>query len=368
MLPNFWECRLRGVWKAFHQPPLLPSSPAARLGSIIHRLLEEAGRGAFTPPTGPNGAEARFIQLVAENEQIMAKRPLESRFVPLKEHIPKFEVLRIRALARADDLSAELHGSKASAAEGAGAPYGFELPVESADGLIAGQIDRALPTPGGVVLQDYKSGAIFSAGPGAEHEVKPEYALQLRLYAALYKEKIGKWPSNLQLVPLSGEPHDVSFSPDECLRLLDEARAIIGEANEDIARCGGDSDALESLLASPSPSACRFCPYRPACRRYMSHDLPADDPGWPADVWGTLEDLTRLGNGNFMLSVKIQDGSVVFVRDIADPALEDADLSREDRGVAVGVFNAKRTGSPRAFEARPLTSIVKSEISPVGLQ
>ncbi len=39
------ECPLREVWGASRQQPLLPNSPAARLGSVIHRLLEISGKG-----------------------------------------------------------------------------------------------------------------------------------------------------------------------------------------------------------------------------------------------------------------------------------------------------------------------------------
>jgi hypothetical protein len=290
----------------------------------------------------------------------MSKRPLEARFVPIREHIPKFEVLRIRTLARVGELSADLQGGEAREVEARETPYGFELWVESADGLIAGQIDRALPGDEGPILQDYKSGAIFSLDQGEEQELKPEYVLQLRLYAALYHEETEEWPSKLQLVPLVGEPRDVSFSPADCVRLLDDARDTLKRLNEDIARCGDDIDALELLLASPSSSACRFCAYRPACSQYLSRSDPAGDP-WPADVWGQLANITRLGNGTLMLALKIGNDSLFFVRGISDPAVEEAGLDSTCKDIPVGVFNARQTRSQRAFEAGPFTSVVRGQ-------
>jgi hypothetical protein len=364
-LPPIAACRLRGVWQASGQPPLLPSSPAAHLGTIIHRLFEEAGQGAFSDKTEPSGAEARWHELVAEKEQAMSAQPLERRFVPLQQHIPKFEVLRIRTLARVAELSAGVQGREAGPAGADGTPYGPELWVESTDGLIAGKIDRALPGPEGPILQDYKSGAIFSLGHGDQQELKPEYALQLRLYAALYHEQTGEWPSRLQLVPLIGEPRDVSFSAAECVKLLDDARNTLERINEDIARCGNDADALESLLASPSSEACRYCSYRPACSKYLALDVPREDP-WPADVWGQLAALVRLGNGTLMLELDIRGESLFFVRGLADPVIDEAGLDLASKNIPVGIFNAKRTRSQRAFESGPQTSVVRGEATPVG--
>jgi len=39
------NCLLREVWTASGNEPLLPASPLAELGTVIHQLLEAAGRG-----------------------------------------------------------------------------------------------------------------------------------------------------------------------------------------------------------------------------------------------------------------------------------------------------------------------------------
>ena len=68
-----------------------------------------------------------------------------------------------------------------------------------------------------------------------------------------------------------------------------------------------------------------------------------------------------------MLIVGIGDDSQFFVRGLADPAVEEAALDSASNDVQVGVFNARRTRSPRAFEAGALTAVVRSETSPVDL-
>jgi hypothetical protein len=43
------KCRLREVFGAGWEPPRLPCSPAAHVGTAIHRFLEAAERGEFDP-------------------------------------------------------------------------------------------------------------------------------------------------------------------------------------------------------------------------------------------------------------------------------------------------------------------------------
>ena len=338
-------------------PPLLPSSPASRLGTIVHQLLEEAGRGRLGTHA-ERTIDERWQELVANAEQAMTQTALEAHFVPLRETVPKYEVVRLRAEARAGELAQDFPDTGPRAADARANPYGYELRVESADGLIAGRIDRAVPTQAGPVLQDYKSGAIFSIRQGeGQQEIRPEYADQLRLYAALYYEATGTWPSKLELVPLAGQPMKIPLSTTESLNLLDQAKSLLANVNEQLERDADDWDAVEVSLAKPSASACRFCSYRPACAAYLSSTHEEGDRDGPADVVGAFEALTRLGNGRLMLSITRSDGSTSFVRDITDRTAAAARLDTLEAGYPIGVFNVRRTQAARAFEEGPLTIV-----------
>src|SRR5262245_19825417 len=73
------QCALREAWAAAGEPPLLPLPPAARLGTAIHQLLEEAGKGQLAP--GERGQiERRWEELVAEAETKMRASWLETQF------------------------------------------------------------------------------------------------------------------------------------------------------------------------------------------------------------------------------------------------------------------------------------------------
>lgn len=340
------------MWSATRQDALLPSSPAARLGSVVHRLLEEAGCGSV--PAEGSAIDSRWRELIAEAESEMTCLHLERRFVPLSQHVPQFDVIRIRAQARTAELARYVRDAETRACEVTDSPYGTELRVQSSDGLIEGRIDRVVRTSTGPVIQDYKSGAIFSLRDGVDHEIRPEYSAQLRLYAALYYEAVGDWPKRLELVPLSGSPQEVSYSRADSLKLLESARSVLREVNDELARSSDDWEAVERALATPSPSACRFCTYRPACSTYLSHEGDSNE-NWPADTWGTFHGLASLGNGRLLLSLKGEGVAMSYVRGISPELAAATGLASVREGAWIGVFSTRRTRSPRAYEEAPLT-------------
>lgn len=85
------ECGLREAWGATWRPPLLPSAPSAYLGSVIHALLESAGKGELYNAI-PAAIEQRWAELLGNAETAMARswtaRPLQ----PLRLSVPDFEV------------------------------------------------------------------------------------------------------------------------------------------------------------------------------------------------------------------------------------------------------------------------------------
>ena len=71
------ECALREVWTANRQPSLLPTSPVAKLGTAIHKLLELAGKGQL----GEGSAqEVDVLQVIQEGEQV-ALYNLQGKFL-----------------------------------------------------------------------------------------------------------------------------------------------------------------------------------------------------------------------------------------------------------------------------------------------
>jgi hypothetical protein len=336
-------CALKEVWSGSGNRSLLPASPAAYLGSVVHKLLEEAGQGKFVA-TGASAISDRWRELLALTEARLKQNWLERHLIPLHASVPQFEVRRLQACKAAEVLNQrrkEHEQSGVSAQPG----YGFELPLESADGLIKGRIDAIVPTPNGPVLQDYKSGAIFEIVGPDQLVLKDEYADQLKIYAALYHEGTGIWPHR---------PSEVQFTPAECEELAHSAKVRVAEVNEVIRELNGER--IDAVLGNPSPGTCCYCPYRPACGPYRVATQPATG-GWPADAWGEFRELRTLGNGRRLLALSTA-GPEIAIRGLSSDPERHPALSVLEQGDSVGAYSLRRAG-PGSFVEAPLTVIFK---------
>jgi len=151
-------CALREVWSANRIPELLPPSPAGRVGTVIHTLLEEAGAGKIRSAA----IDDRWLELMAAAENRMSKSWLERNSLPLRRSVPKYEVRRLQARSRALTLITSHQGSRSLISKAEVSPhFGYEFPVSSTDKAVVGRVDAVLPCSDGAVIQDYKSGQIF---------------------------------------------------------------------------------------------------------------------------------------------------------------------------------------------------------------
>jgi RecB family exonuclease len=338
---RYWSltrCALRETWAAARQPPLLPVAPAARVGTAIHKLLADAAGGREL-----NTLETRWDELITEAESAMRASWLDRRFVPLRSSLPDLEVRRLRALERARSVLGTAKSYRGTAGESR--KYGFEVWVESSDGLVAGFIDEVRPSPDGPILRDYKSGNLQAVMDASAHSGLEEYALQLRLYAALYAASTGTWPAKLALVALDGAEVDVPFTPSECEVLLQVATRALMDVNIAIGG-SGPREATEAALASPGPDECRRCLYRPGCRPYQqawgsSAELRAES----SDLLGELREVTRLGNGKLLLTLSSPSlPEAQQVRGIASNVDVHPAAAELRPGCSVGLFGLRRPG------------------------
>src|SRR5436190_3469583 len=91
------ECPLREVLRANGAPQLLPTSAAAHVGTIVHKLLEAAAQESGMMLAH---AESRFAALLVDEEQRMHGSP-DSIFLPLGSHVRDFGVRKRRAILAA---------------------------------------------------------------------------------------------------------------------------------------------------------------------------------------------------------------------------------------------------------------------------
>lgn len=296
------SCLLREVWSSSGNETLLPPSPAAELGHVIHQLLETAGRGQLAEASKGQMDET-WTRLILEAENRMLQSQVRRLLVPLSKSVPDFEVRRLRAYKRASEIAHESAHAAGSQEELVSSGTGFEFWIETDDGAVGGYIDRAKRANGGIVLLDYKSGAIFeTVSNGRACKVKDAYKDQMELYAALYRNKFDEWPLSLEIIPLQGAVVKLEWEAASAERLLASARRLLHDANIRIAEVlRGSAEAMS--LASPRAENCRLCLFRAACRAYWTVRQYDSLQRWPQDVKGILREKIALRNGTLCLRI-----------------------------------------------------------------
>ncbi|MDO7848687.1 PD-(D/E)XK nuclease family protein [Hymenobacter sp. M29] len=228
----------------------MSSGGAAAVGTIVHGMLE---RAVTTDLSIPTAFETAWQQLLTHQEARLLKDG-STHLVPL--------AFRARGYAVTKLLLRWYLANKPMpipAPSGTGLPFGPEQRLTDLSGCISGIADFIRLGTDGPEIVDYKTGPIFQLNANAEAEIKPAYAQQLQLYAALFYEQAGCWPTRLLLVDLAGNEHEVGFTESACLQLLDEARHLLAQMQSAVAAGNPES------MAAPGIEQCRFCQVRPLC-------------------------------------------------------------------------------------------------------
>jgi RecB family exonuclease len=274
----FKLCSLKEILLAGGQSALLPLSSAARIGTVVHTIMEFASAGRIHN-------EAQFNEIwqneIKRIEAAMLSNPLERHLVPIEETADDYEVKKIMALNMIYSFHS-LDSKRDTAKKGSWS----EQWLETKDGKIGGKIDLIQDTPSGIVIIDYKTGNIFNAGT---EQPKEEYQQQLKLYAALCFDKFNKWPEQLIIAGIDLATCEVKFSQSECIKLVEEAKKNLDDTNELIS-----SGLAAEDFAIPSPAACRYCPFRPGCHKYWQARQDTED--WPIDIIGNVKERGFSGN------------------------------------------------------------------------
>ena len=354
------ECRLRELWRAGGCSPLLPLAPAAKLGTVIHNLLELAGKGQFANLKFAD-IDAKFDSLVKDTEATMKQSWLECLMVPLKNIIPDYQVRRIRALKKAAEIAGSMERSQAKTVPKS-ISEGYELWLESKDGLVGGKIDQIVETNEGSLLRDYKTGYILEKPiDGAVTEVKESYQEQLKLYAALYEDKFGRWPAHLEVVPLSGNAWEINFHPEECKEIFEVAKLLLKDINATVDSRNETSQFND--LATPTEMGCRFCEYRPGCKVYRDQRANSEDQDWLNDIWGEILEQKMLGNGHILLRLekKNKPKNIFNIRGLSQGKERHPALYETNVGDFVGIYNLRGNMSTGSFVEGPYTIIYKQK-------
>ncbi len=235
---SFKDCALAFRFSAIDRVPE-PPSPAATKGTLVHRALELL----FCEPAEDRTLATALACLDRATEEISVH--------------PEFTGLHLEPEARADFVAdAESLVRRYFRLEDPRTirPIGLELMLEAKVGTLTlrGIIDRLeLDDEGGLVVTDYKSGAV----PRVTYEQSKLGGVHF--YAFLCEQMLGVRPAKIQLLYLSEPVAIVAEPSDQSIRGLQQRTSAIWTAVE---------KACEGEDFRPHPSRlCDWCSFQAYC-------------------------------------------------------------------------------------------------------
>jgi len=339
---------------AFRNDPQMraavPSSPAGRLGTAAHGVLEAAGRGQLGAEGSPGfgGAfETAWSSTVAEQWRLSQGNSFETGW-RRAEDWPGFSMTK----ARTRRLAARLSPTPGAAAgrHGSREPGVLEEHAQAAcGGILRGRADVVRRFPHHVV-QDYKTGAVCDA----DGNLKSAYRTQLLLYAYLEHEESGSWPVRAEVIPLCGDPESFEVVPSEATAAAEKALAARNHYNG-LAEAGiAESD------ASPSAVTCRWCEFELRCPAFWK----AANADWAAEgviaVTGRVTAKETYGFGTLDIDLAVSGGTLAepHCRLHGLPLSQFGVLARRDVGAAVAACGLIATESGTVFKSTEWTRAI----------
>lgn len=321
--------------RAFDRKPLLPVSPNAYFGTVLHKMLELIAKGVVI---GEDEFNVEFDKQVKILEDNLQNKGFDF-FVPLKIKLKNFGLKKVQ-------LKKHLHSGAEQPINSMDITFHSEKWFESQDKLIGGYIDLVIEKGNSAEIVDFKTGAITQDCLDDEGEtfsdVKNEYKEQLRLYAYLYFENTGKFPTRLSLVDLAKRKFSVGISEEECKSIFDEAKNLLRTTNDCIS--------TKSFSANPKEENCKYCLYRPACS-FFQKKLETDFSF--NDVLGEIKDVKKFQNGN--VSVILQNGTKqLTIKNFTSETFSELNNSKNKK---ISIYNLRKEATDFVYSVADTTMI-----------
>lgn len=321
--------------EAMNKKALLPVSANAYYGTVLHKMLELISKGAIRNEDDFNTTFQEQIKLM--EEKLVADG--YDFFVPLQKKVKDFIMKKIL-------LKDHLQIVSERPPRASNTKFHSEKWFESKDKMIGGKIDLVIETEQETEILDFKTGAItqdvLDDDGEVNSEVKAEYKEQIKLYAYLYFENTGKFPTQLSLVDLAKQKFTVDFSENECNTIFEEAKSLLNSTNNCIDK--------GTFTANPTEANCKYCLYRPACSFYLKH-IETDNSF--NDVSGSVQNVVKFQNGN--VSLYLESGDKTYT--VSNFPMEKFDELNNSRNKKINVFNLRKE-SREFFYSAIKTTIV----------
>lgn len=303
------HCLLRaGLSRAPGSSGAVLGNPKGWLGTAYHEVLERIVDVDLETQPLDAAVDHLWNEAIARQYQRAGSHSLDHRFGPPTSWAG-YHLARASVLLRARDSIAERETARTHTSAASGEHFGVairEHEFTAWGGKLSGRPDVIR---NGDIL-DYKSGSIFEYYEDAHSEiVKAAYIRQLRIYGYLVKDALGWWPRRGLLLPLVGAGVEVALDPVSSEKEALEAVALLDSYNAKVAAL-----AEPAAFASPSPQACKWCPFKIICPSFWQ----SVSPEWSgqldgAVLEGPVDEAPRViqGGAAMVLSVRAENGSEV---------------------------------------------------------
>ena len=233
-------------------------SPYTRLGTAFHEMLERL-RGYLRESVVRDIKVARRLGVellrskISEERQAAAHNPREANLPWPEVAIQRMEVSAAIIAGKVWSGLATWTGTESPGELDKAQFIATEEMIQSSDGLIHGRPDLVEQRGADLTIVDYKTGRLHGSTRLSA------YRRQCLIYAWLWEEKYGEWPSRYLLInPISGE---------EIIGRVDtaDALALAGEIRQqavDIEHAGRPED------QASIGTHCLECQYRPWCEPF----------------------------------------------------------------------------------------------------
>lgn len=308
----------------FDESVLLPNSPAAIRGTIIHKLLEERVKGLIQTE---EQYELRWNELIRQYEEdTRSKYPSLRNFI-INDLDKMYESCdSAMGIIPAINYQGDTTEVRLRA---------VEVPV-SIPGVTRGVVDRIKYHNDGIEIIDYKSGEVIENGA-----IKESYVYQLNLYALCCEQMFEKSINKLTLIQTyDNQEFDVPIEREKFIESLDDIRSIIEQINTFVQK--GQIRNLQML----NDKHCGYCKCRHFCDKYLNSELKSE---YIVDGY-----VTDSSNPNF-ISLSDKNGNSFSVSKLSDMNIEDATNLVNKHLVFVNVSSRidnvyKRTDKTLIFE------------------
>ncbi len=241
-----YQVLLQKALNAFNNTSLsLPSNRNAILGTIIHKLYELTLKGELSNIADLKNKWEELI--IVEKDKLAANYPT-LRHASLNNYDKRNSAIRFA-------LSMLKKSNKATVVSGIKKVYS-EKRLDCSDIGLKGVADKLIVDNGCIDVFDFKSGHVKDESG----IIKPEYSIQLHLYAEMCKHLSLGIPRTLTLIDIDGECFEIPYSQKYSSQLISEVQETIQMLNNTI------SSRSFSSCAKPELGMCVNCSCRHICK------------------------------------------------------------------------------------------------------